>query len=97
MAVLEVELNPTDYLVEKVKDYYKVKEGIDTNVNKEDSHAVGIIVAGGEEVSEKVIGKIIYYHKNIATEVNAKGIGTFDLVTFHQKLLIRLDQTKNNY
>lgn len=91
------ELNPDDYLVERLDDYYKVKKGMDTNVSKEDLHAVGVIKHVGANIEDSLVGKIIYYHKNTANIVNCKGIGSYDLVPSHLKLMIRLDQTKENY
>jgi hypothetical protein len=33
----------------------------------------------------------------MGTEINLKGIGFYELVPDHSKLLIRMDQDKNNY
>lgn len=92
-----IELNRNDFLVERLSDYYSKKEGLDTNIGKNDLHFAGVILAVGEKININNVGKIIYYHKNIATEVNVKGIGIYELVPFHLKLMIRMDQTRKNY
>lgn len=92
-------LNPTDMLVDPLRDYYtKVQKGaFNTSVNGEEKYHVGIIVHAGEKVQKEFIGKVIFYHKNIAMEVDFKSMGKFFVVTESLKVLIRTDQNKNNY
>jgi len=49
------------------------------------------------EIPAEWIGKVVYYHSNMATEVNLKYIGAFELITSHTKLLVRLDQNEFDY
>ncbi len=88
-------LAPTDMLVERLEDYYKKDDQF--VIDKDDKYIVGIITYAGVLMSKERIGKIVYYHKNIAMEINLKGIGRFDLVTESVRLLIREDQDKDNY
>lgn len=91
-------LNPTNMLVTKLRDYFsKEKKDFDTSIQKESLFEVGVIEQGGSEIPKEWIGKIIYYHKNIADVLNIKKIGTFDLVDLSHKLIVRLDQNKTNY
>ena len=82
-------------LVSPIEDYYKKDDKF--TINKDDKYIVGAIVCVGQRISKEFIGKIVYYHKNIALEINLKGIGRFDLVTESIRLLIREDQNKDNY
>ena len=91
----KIVLRPDEMLVKKLEDYYKASNDF-TDANSV-QHAVGVIEHIGKNVDDTFLGKIIYYHLGIATEVNLKGIGLFDVVTENIMLLVRLDQTKNNY
>lgn len=93
--MIDIILNKTDLLVSPLEDYYSKNKSFATKDDKPCD--VGIIEAVGSELPLETIGKVIYYHKNMATGVNLKGVGIFDLVPDHSKLLIRMDQDKNNY
>ena len=92
-------LNPTDMLVSRLSDYFtKTDKGtLDTSITKDNKFNVGIIEYIGKELSQTWIGKIIYYHKDIGMEMDVKNIGKYDLITKEVRLLIRLDQDRNNY
>lgn len=81
-------------LVSPIIDYYKK-----TGSFKPDSaidYSVGTIKAIGSDLPKEIIGKVIYYHRNIATKIDLKKFGKFDLVTESLKLLIRMDETETN-
>lgn len=88
-------LNPTDMLVSLLDDYY-TKDNSFTITEKAD-YSVGVIEAVGLDLDESLIGKIIYFHRDIGEKIDLKNIGKYILVTQSMKLLIRLDQNKNNY
>lgn len=93
--MIDVILNKTDLLVSPLEDYYSKNKSFATEKDKPCD--VGIVEAVGYELPSDVVGKVIYYHSGMATGVNLKGVGIFDLVPDHSKLLIRMDQDKNNY
>jgi len=92
----EIVLNPTDMLVRPLPNYF-TKESKFMVTDKAQTFNVGFIVHGGVEIPAEWIGKVVYYHSNMATEVNLKYIGAFELITSHTKLLIRLDQNEFDY
>lgn len=92
-------LNPTDMLVKRLDDYYTKpdQDKINLTLEKDQSVEVGIIVYVGSEILPTWIGKLVYYHKGVSTFIPLSGIGDFDLVTESLRLIVRLDQSKNNY
>jgi hypothetical protein len=95
----QIELNPTDLLVTPISDYFtKVREGIlNTTITKDDTYSVGIIEHVGNKLDPMIIGHIIYYHKNIGIEVNLGNLGRYNLIQWETKLLVRMDQDRDNY
>lgn len=92
-------LQPTDMLVERIPDYFsKVDDDkIDLTLPKDQTVEVGIIIFIGKEIDLAWKDKLVYYHKGPATFVPLKGVGDFDLVTESLRIIVRLDQDKNNY
>jgi len=82
-------------LVKHLPDYYTKGKQFQENIKRD--YEVGTIVAVGLEVSQDVIGKVIYYRQNLATHIQLKNIGNYDLVTPNLVLLIRADQDEKNY
>lgn len=91
----DVILNPTDLLVEPVTDYFTKNSQFTINQNL--VFDTGVIVHAGKDIDKEWVGKVVYYQKGMATVVVVKGYGKFDLFPEHSKLLVRLDQDKNNY
>lgn len=88
-------LNENDILVKPVEDYFKKTD--DFTITENVNHSVGIIKHVGEKIDKSWVDKIIYYHKNIGTVINLKGIGRFDLIDNSVKLIVRMDQNSDNY
>jgi len=95
-----VKLNKEDMLVIPLREYYtssKNSEKINLSMHKDETVDVGFIDHAGEDIPEEWLGKVIYYHKDIASTINVKGIGHFDLVPLSLKLIIRLDETEKHF
>lgn len=88
-------LNSEDMLVSRIEDYFKKDDAF--KLNKDQNYHVGIIEVVGSGLPKEWIGKIVYYHINIAPIIDVKKIGKFELVSNSIKLLIRMDQDINNY
>ena len=94
----DIILNPEDMLVSPLEDYY-TKTNIDTinlTLKKDVNIEVGIIEHIGSEIPKDWLGKVIYYHSDVATGVNIRDYGYYWIVPVHLKILVRLDQNKNN-
>jgi hypothetical protein len=83
-------------LVYPLNNYYKKGE-IDYKTQSNLNYEVGVIEHIGCDLDASILGKVIYYHINMAEKINLKNIGTYHLVSESMKLLIRFDQDKNNY
>lgn len=83
-------------LVSPLTDYF-TKESKFMTPDKAQLFAVGIIKRGGEDIPLEWIGKVIYYHTAMGSEINIKGVGSYELIASHSKLLVRLDQDEDNY
>ena len=92
-------LEPNDMLVKSIPDYYKKADSKKLSMSTAvvEKNAVGSIQHIGKDVPEEYLGCLVYYHKNMADEVNVKGIGVFELLTPNLKFLIRKDQSITNY
>jgi hypothetical protein len=90
-----IKLNKEDMLVIPLTEYYtssKDSDKLNLNMHKDETIDVGFIDHIGEDIPEEWLGKVIYYHKDVATKINLKGIGHYDLVPISLKLIVRLDQ-----
>ena len=94
-----IELNPTDMLVTPLTEYYKTKDqkAFDSNVHQEGREDVGVIEHVGPELPQERVGKIIYYKENTSTLIDLKDIGKYEVVNENYKILIRSDQSADNY
>jgi len=97
----KIVLNPKDYAVRLIPDYFAQKaetKRFDATIQENNKFNVGVIDAAGEELPQAHVGKIIYFQKDIADVVDIKGIkGPHHMVNDTFKILIRLDQTEDNY
>lgn len=91
----KVILNETDLLVSPLADYFTKNNAFTIASDKE--FDVGVVEHVGGKIDDSWVGKIIYYHSKMATKITLKGIGVYELLPDHSKLLIRADQNKDNY
>lgn len=88
-TIKDVYLKPKDLLIEPMKDFHEKKEGeFNTKIKENIDYNVGKIVLGGAEIPTEVIGKTIYYMKNIGTNVDIPEIGKYELVNYEHTYLI---------
>jgi hypothetical protein len=92
-------IEPDDMLVKKIPDYYKKADESKLNMStaRVEKNDVGSIQHVGENLSKELLGCLVYFHKDMADEVNVKGVGIFLLLTPNLKFLIRKDQSIDNY
>lgn len=91
----KIVLNPKDLLVKPVEDYWTKQKAYATQSEK--GFSVGTVEHVGKEIPTEWIGKIVYYHTGMGTKLDIKGIGVYELISEHTKLMVRMDQTKENY
>ncbi len=96
--VSQIVINPKEYLVTRLKDYFAVPEGeFSTRILETMPVHVGIIEKVGEDLPQDREGKIIYYKTDLSDKIEIKGIGKYELVADAYKYLVRMDQDKNNH
>jgi hypothetical protein len=92
-------LNPEDYLVEELPNYFKSKESGKISMDAAEfvDFKVGVIRKSGDDV-DCYDGKIIYFKEGMSVpHITIKGEGNFFLVPNRAKLIIRTDQSESNY
>ena len=90
-------LNPKDYLVTRLPDYFKQKDDkFDTRIIETLPVHVGVINKAGEDLSQDLVGKIIYYKTDLSDKIEIKGIGNYEIVADAHKHLIRTDEDITN-
>lgn len=90
-------LNPKDYLVERVSDYFAPKDDeFSTRIVETMPVDVGIIKSVGSDLPQKYVGKTIYYKTDLSDKIEIKGIGNYEIVADPHKYLIRMDEELTN-
>ena len=73
-------------LVENINDYY-TKSG-DFTIVKDVTYLVGKIIKVGNYWDKNRVGSIVYYYKDIGTNINIKNLGSFTLISDNTILTI---------
>lgn len=98
----QIFVKPTQLLAKPLEDYltkqkrFAVKEHEEKNL----TYIVGVVYLVGEELPREWLGAIVYYHNavdvlRIDNEFTENSI--FHLVPEDYRLLVRTDQSENNY
>ena len=96
---LKVGLPSKSMFVTPIGDYYKSAgvEKFSSKISRQEVVDVGSVEFVGDELDPSLVGSLVYYHKGTSDSINLRGIGIYDLVTFSSVLVVRGDQSINNY
>jgi len=93
-------LQPKNILVTQLDDYYgTASQGSNWNADIPENrkYQVGIVENVGNDLPKEWIGHVIFYTAGLGNEVNLKDLGSYLEIQDSLKILVRMDQTINNY
>lgn len=96
----EIVIQPKKMLVTQIDDYYgSASEGSqwNSNIPENQKYRVGVVEKVGKDLPKEWVGHIVFYTAGFGKEINLKNLGSYLEIQDDLKILVRMDQTINNY